>query len=291
MFEVGIIYKDSNLDRLSKGNLWESTSEIEELNNFFSISHNKHKESLETLCQILHEQGIKYTLLSRNTPDVFRISKKFHLWISFGGDGTFLYCSHYVKDTPILGINSSPSTSVGHYCKFNMFYHQKEFINFLKNLNLNNIKHKKIERLDIHINGTSIGMPVLNDLLIAASNPAETSFYLLEYKNKVQRQRSSGLWIATSTGATAAFKSAGGKVFNAVNRKKERQFGVIVRELYSTSESKKLVQMHVSENEKFSISSGMSHGAIFVDGFHNKFNFLSGDRLEIKFYKDPLITY
>lgn len=38
--------------------------------------------------------------------------------IAIGGDGTFLVMSSYVQDnqTPVLGINSNPSSSLGYLC-------------------------------------------------------------------------------------------------------------------------------------------------------------------------------
>jgi len=38
--------------------------------------------------------------------------------IAIGGDGTFLVMSSYVQDnqTPVIGINSNPSSSLGYLC-------------------------------------------------------------------------------------------------------------------------------------------------------------------------------
>src|SRR5262245_32132677 len=41
------------------------------------------------------------------------------LVISVGGDGTLLGASHYVRDGMMLGVNSAPGDSVGHFCSAN----------------------------------------------------------------------------------------------------------------------------------------------------------------------------
>src|SRR5215470_17894056 len=41
------------------------------------------------------------------------------LVISVGGDGTLLGASHYVRGGMIIGVNSAPGDSVGHFCATN----------------------------------------------------------------------------------------------------------------------------------------------------------------------------
>ena len=290
-FEVAIISKQSNQDILTLENRWNEVAKIDGLNSFFSTAHHHHHKSLDLLCSLLSKEGIGYSLFTQNRNECIYIPNNFKLWISLGGDGTFLYAARQLKHTPLLGINSSPSTSVGSYCKFNLLNQYDALVDYLHNIESGLQQPNAIDRLDLYVNGKSLEIPILNDCLMASSNPAETSFYLLEYNSKFQQQRSSGIWISTATGSTAAFTASGGTKFNAINSKGERQFAIRVRELYSSSNQEPITDLFVSECENFSIYSGMARGSLFIDGFVNKFDFVSGDTLQVKFYPHPLLAY
>ncbi|NOZ81201.1 MAG: hypothetical protein GXP63_06025 [DPANN group archaeon] len=75
----------------------------------YLIEHHRNQiRSLEVLRNVLPEA----TWLSREQFNAME-AEKADLIISAGGDDHLKYLSHYVKDTPIIGLNSDPKKSVG----------------------------------------------------------------------------------------------------------------------------------------------------------------------------------
>ena len=57
--------------------------------------------------------------------------------------------------------------------------------------------------------------PILNDILFANLYPAAVTRYKIKYNGRQEVHKSSGVWISTATGSTAAISAAGGKVYEA----------------------------------------------------------------------------
>ncbi len=288
--EIAIIYKPSNKEKLQSNDTWKSIKKVDEFRHLLEISHENHTKSIELLSELLIKEKIKHQFYKRDK-DFSDINNNNDLWISLGGDGTFLHCSHKFKKVPILGINSSPQTSVGHYCKFSLFSQKRSFIDHLYQIEQNRVQPQKLDRLVLSLGGKKLSVPILNDILISEKNPASISFYLLCLNKIKQWHKSSGIWISTANGSSAAFKSAGGKPFKGHNSLKKRQFAFRVRELYSCSEKKAITEKILSEKDEFQIISGMVTGSIFIDGFKNHFAFSPGNRLRISFHPLPLLAY
>src|SRR5262249_11581058 len=129
------------------------------------------------------------------------------LVISIGGDGTLLCASHYVRDGMVIGVNSAPGDSVGHFCSAN-----RE--NFAERLDaILDLKWRPVElaRLQVTLEGKPLQELALNDVLVAHYSPAATTRYLIEVGNHFEEHRSSGVWISTAAGSTAGIGSAGGR--------------------------------------------------------------------------------
>lgn len=261
------------------------------LYNFFKKAENQHKKSWSQLQKILEKFSLPIVVHIRGEGKMPNLTKD-DLVISFGGDGTFMYASHFITDSILIGINSSPQTSVGHFCKFSLPNHKKEIflaIDYLqKNGQHNKDFFKELYRLQVFINEEAIMFPVLNDILVTEETPIITSRYLLSLNENHQEQKSSGLWISTAAGSTAAYGSAGGKPFSQFY-KKQKRFAFIVRELYwSSKEKEKLKESFVYEQDLLQITSGMKEGRIYIDGNHRAYPFVIGDKLEVKFSPYPL---
>mgnify|MGYP001814888226 FL=1 len=81
----------------------------------FERSHEIQQQSLGTVVDTLKNAGVDTTLLYRSELSR-QVMGGVDVAISVGGDGTFLETSHYVEGpTPILGVNSDPSRSVGFF--------------------------------------------------------------------------------------------------------------------------------------------------------------------------------
>ena len=234
---VGIIHKIFNGENILefKEILGKMGRKVPEFHHEFLESYKIHQKSLQMLQLLLEKNQIEYKLFERSDKQI-QTRDKFDLWISLGGDGTFLYSSHQNTKAPLLGINSSPGTSVGNFCRFNMFDHSEQIITLLKNIKNQRMKPKRLERLQLVLDNVKIPIPILNDILVTDKNPAVINTYVIAYKKKREAQKSSGIWITSPSGSTAAYRSSGGKVFSWYGSRK-KNYGFIVRELYKKNKN------------------------------------------------------
>ena len=285
---IGIVCKTSTLENLQVMKLWDKM----QAQNFslverIRLSHNKHETSIQNLKRLLESENIRYTFFGRE--DIFPANHNIDLLMSLGGDGTFIHCAQYNINIPLLGINSAPGESIGHYCKFSVLNDAAKLQKFLRHLKTKIIEPQKIDRLEAYIDFKAIEVPVLNDILITEVNPAAICSYLIRYEDETEWHKSSGVWVSTNNGSTAAYHSAGGKQFGLYNQDKKKQYAFFVRELYGNQHC--LRNKLVSEDDQFQITSNMPSGAIYIDGFKTKFNFLPMSTLHFKFHKKPLLAY
>ena len=123
-----------------------------------------------------------------------------------GGDGTLLGTAHFLHDTPLCGIRLFPERSVGFLCACDY----SDIRAFIEAFLEGRIQPRAHLRLDCLVDGVSLGVPFLNDVLIAHRCPARASRYEIAFGGVSQRQCSSGVWVATSLGAHGGLHSAGG---------------------------------------------------------------------------------
>lgn len=286
MSGIIFIYKkpflESQKDQLILEKVKKNSPEIYEQ---LYLAQEAHFRSVELFYNVLDKLGIPYAAYERSEEagDLERAS----IVVTLGGDGTFIHASHYLKKTPLLGFNSAVGFSVGHYC---LPCPSEEAVleNTLQKIFLGKWGRKFYLRLQVFVNEKPIDIPVINDILISENSPATTSRYLLSYKGQRQLQKSSGIWIATPSGIGAGYSSAGGKPFF----EEEYCCGFVVRELYSKKEFDISSGFLAKENlAEFQVISAMAQGRLFIDGSHCVFPFLFGDKLEIKIYPEPLISF
>ena len=245
--------------------------------NHISIQHIKssyiaHTETLIHVNDVLN----KYNFLVKKVfySQLDQINLANCLVISVGGDGTLLETSHFVKNNFLLGVNSDPQRSVGALCAAN----KDNFEKFLCKILLGIACSKSLLRIKVILNGKSLPLLALNDILIAHKNPAATSRYYLKFRGIIEEQVSSGVWIATPSGSTGAIIFAGGN-FQSFN---EKRLQFKVREPYFVNNKKpKLLKDFLYESDSLEIRSKMFNGRIFFDGQRNIFDFPIGSCLKI----------
>ncbi|MDH4261597.1 MAG: hypothetical protein OEV78_00980 [Spirochaetia bacterium] len=250
------------------------------------MAHEEHHESVKI---------IQKKMKSLKTPVIFhcrgdKVMPKINsdnIFIALGGDGTFIFASHYVKEALMIGINSAPDYSIGHYCKFNLFDKSQDIISEIEEILIGKPDITELNRLKLKINNEDINIPIINDILIVDKNPATTTRYILSFNDNLYHQKSSGIWISTAMGSTAAYASSGGEVFPQYNKKGEKQFGFIIREIYRP-EKDTLLKGMVTENDKLKIIISMIEGYIYIDGGQKKLKLHIGDKIEIGFQNKPL---
>lgn len=173
-------------------------------------AHDEHYATLKRL----HE------VLARNLVDYIEVTREhehpplgnYEAVITVGGDGTLLAASHrMVTGGRLYGIRSSPS-SVGYLCCAG----PDEIEVLVQGIVADTIPTVTVSRLSAEIYRVDTALidttpPVLNDFLYTNSNPAATTRYKLSFQDHTETHRSSGIWVATAAGSTAAILAAGGE--------------------------------------------------------------------------------
>ncbi|MEI7718989.1 MAG: NAD(+)/NADH kinase [archaeon] len=200
--------------------------------------------------------------------------------IAIGGDGTFLSASHYVENTPILGVNSDVNRSEGALTTIDL----SQLNNKIKQIIENKVKIKEYtrEKIIIHQKTRKIETEdALNETFFGNINPHHTTNYEISYNHKKENQRSSGLVVSTGTGSTAWYHTAGGFPFN----REKKQLRFRIRELYKGKLHKPTVRKgKIKQNEKLTIISKMNHAMIAIDSIRT-YAISKHDKIEISIGK------
>jgi NAD+ kinase len=210
------------------------------------------------------------------TDAVFRGSlarrRKYDLVISLGGDGTFFATARYVRDVPILGINSDPANSLG-------IWTGADRANFARVLGLalaGKLRGTRLHRLLISVNGKPLREQAFNDVLFAHKNPAAMTRYRLTADGRTEDQKGSGLWISTAAGSTAGIRSAGGVRMPIQSRRLQ----YLVREPYFWPHRRYALGHGTAA--RLTLVPFMTESAVWIDGSRVRHDLELGDRVEIR---------
>ena len=210
------------------------------------------------------------------TDAVFRGSiaarRKYDLVISLGGDGTFFATARYLKDTPILGINSDPANSLGLWTCAD----RSDFREPLELALAGRLKPKRIHRMLVSINGKPTREQAFNDVLLAHRNPAAMTRYRLSVGAVTEDQKSSGIWISTAAGSTAGIRSAGGRRMPI----ESRNLQYLVREPYTWPLRK--YQLARGLTGRLTFTTFMVDSAVWLDGSRVRYDLTLGDKVELQ---------
>lgn len=215
-----------------------------------------HKQTLREIHHFLKTLPCNTKVLDRND-----LCKKIQadLIIAVGGDGTVLAASHFAGKTPILGINSAPQTSTGFFCLAHAGNYQKHVQEILKQKR----KPILIPRIAIILNGNKLPFLALNEVLFSSKSQAETARYRIRIGPSEEIHKSSGVWVATGAGSTAAIYSAGGKKDSPFSKRIQ----YLVREPFRFPKNHyRLLQGFLTPKQKLTLTSEMNQGHLFIDG-------------------------
>ena len=216
------------------------------------------------------------------------------LVIAVGGDGTFLTVARHSR-APILGVNSSPSTSIGHYA----FTHAAGFRAALEAVLAGHHTPRALARIRATIAGVPLPFDALNDVLFAHRTPVSSTRYALRAAldgadatgedldpSAFELQLSSGIWIATATGSSGAIHSAGGAVMAPDDLRLQWR----VREPYlaATPRPRRLAGF---TNQALTILSRSDKNMIFIDGHAEGHPVPFGAHAELLRSPDPLFAF
>ncbi len=194
----------------------------------------EHVETLTRVQKILASTDCQVTELHQPQSGSWP-AEEYDFIITLGGDGTVLNASHALQNdsrTVVVGIRSSQG-SVGQLCAFD--YRSLEHFATCWRAG-GEIEKQELQRLRAEITCNRTGKKqlseaVLNDFLYTNSNPAAMTRYIVKFAQRWESQKSSGVWVATATGSSAALQAAGGRAVDFSAHKFQFQ----VRELYQSS--------------------------------------------------------
>lgn len=245
-------------------------------------AHEQHVETLQTIETALSKRNIEFESIHR--AELNERSQHQDLIITVGGDGTFLDASHSLRSVPILGVNSAPGTSFGHFSIAN----RHNFVEILDRILADELIPERLLRLQLEINGKPLQELVLNEVLVAHSNPAGTSRYIIEIGEKEEEHRSSGMWIGTPAGSTGALKSAGGEIQNIT----DQHFQFVVREAWERPGQHFIFKKgKLARTQQITLISQMRTGALYIDGQHIEYPFPLGDELAVRVAEHDLVAF
>ena len=241
----------------------------------------EHVETITRVRNILAASNCQVTELHQAQNDPWP-KEKFDFIITLGGDGTVLNASHALQSnssTVIVGIRSSHN-SVGKLCAFD-YCSLEDFATCWQAGG--EMERQELQRLraEIVCNKTGekqLSEAVLNDFLYTNSNPAAMTHYIIKFAQRWESQKSSGVWIATATGSSAALQAAGGKATDFSANKFQFQ----VRELYQSSGNYiDGCEFDLQENQ-LTICSLCEQALLALDGHHHTMMLQYGDTLTFK---------
>lgn len=208
------------------------------------------------------------------------------LVITIGGDGTFLTVARHVVETPLFGVNSSPSTSTGHYCAATA----ATFAERLDDVLADRVRSSVLTRIAVEVDAddagpTPVALPALNDVLFAHRVPVASTRYALKLGDHSELQLSSGIWVATASGSTGAMGSAGGEIM----RVDDPRLQFRVREPYTRgTTTPTLLSGFV---DRLEIVSRNDKNALFLDGHAEPVAVPFGARAIIRRAATPLHAF
>ena len=242
-------------------------------------AHAIHTAALERVVHALRRLGVEFDLAYRAD---LKVTKRYDLVVSVGGDGTFLQAARSIARTPILGVNSDPARSEAVFCAAT----SRTFPALLRRAVRGTLPSLRLYRLELSLNGRRLPHRALNDVLIAHDDPATMSRYRLRIGRMEELQKTSGLWVATAAGSSSAVWAAGGERLSW----RTKAFQYRPRELYRGRLSRARLRGRVlPPRQRIQVTWLMRRGGAFVDGPHVRIPLAFADKLELRLsLADPL---
>lgn len=242
-------------------------------------AHRDHESTLAEVESALDHLGARAWLLRGPRP-VFDSSDA-ALVVTVGGDGTLLAASHHVGQVPILGVNSSPSSSVGFFCAAD----RKNVRRMLEAALEGTLRSVRLTRMRVTVNGRVVSKRVLNEALFCHDTPAAASRYVLCYGRKKEVQVSSGFWVGTAAGSTGALHSAGGEVLPL----ESEELQLIVREPFLGGAARfRMTKVRAAPGREIFAISKIHEACLFLDGPFDRVKVGLGDRVSFSTSDEPV---
>jgi NAD+ kinase len=242
-------------------------------------AHEDHEATLAQVLKILRELAVDFRVIDAPWEpfDLRGVS----LVLTVGGDGTLLVTSHQLgPDIPILGINSSPLTSVGFFCGLG----PDSCVEGIPRALQGKLASIELARMEVRIDSRVVSRRVLNDALYCHQSPAATSRYVVEIEGESEDHKSSGFWVGPAAGSTAAQRSAGGRILPLSSR----ELQLVVREPYGYTGPMRFARVLIPDGARMITHSKMPDGKLFLDGPHTAHDVGFGVRVTFRRSEEPL---
>jgi NAD+ kinase len=269
-----------------------------------------HRQCVDNVIDILKGLDVNHHVIGRE--ELYRGSfEDKDLVIAVGGDGTILNTSSFMDDTiPLLGVNSDPS--LPHETNLTQPKDERRSKGALcatSAMTVNDVIPRVIygdippglrSRIQCLVRSTHTETrlpPALNDILLTHPSAAAVSRFRMTLNENIAEKSakklrpkfeevfsfnvwSSGMWISTATGSTAAMTAAGGQKMDKGNV--DLQY--IVREHLIEEgfpEQKRLGRGFINPNQNLNLRWNSQNGSVYVDGAHMLHDLELGDELII----------
>jgi len=151
--KILVVYKKSTFDLYNNEEFNPNVKRLIDENHVsvksLKGSHNIHQMTVDTIIDVLSHKGIHLDVIFRG--DLKPIND-YDLVITTGGDGTILETSKYIKNIPILGVNSDPLGSVGFFTGASKDDFEKKIDEVMND----SINRMDVNRIQLNLNGEPI---------------------------------------------------------------------------------------------------------------------------------------
>jgi NAD kinase len=238
-------------------------------------AYNQHTRCLETLLEELTKASIVFKHI--NKADEYSDTASVSCILTVGGDGTVLYANHMAgdKNIPIVGLCSS-GLSVGHLCG----YVDNNIVGLVKKINQQELVFENVNRMKASIDRVEDASTIntsfiINDFLFCNKIPSVTTRYQIALGDRVEQHKSSGVWISTTMGSTAAIKACKGKEFNS-----NSEIFMAREILQDSNRSYKLIEgAFNSKEDRLVVTSFCENAFLSLDGQQKIYDLQYGDRV------------
>ena len=242
-------------------------------------AHDSHEATLLAARKALRALGARAVFRHRS---IRSSALEFDLVVTIGGDGTLLRSSQLVgADCPVVAINSAPADSVGFFSAGS----RDDVGDLLADALAGRLRATRLARMQVAIDQQVVTTRVLNDVLFCHVDPGATTRYAIRFRGREEEHKSSGIWVATAAGSTAAIASAGGRPQPV--RSEQLQF--LVREPYLHGAARpRMLHGFVRAGEMLHLRSQVRAGRLCMDGPRAFHPVEIGARLELSRSPEPL---
>jgi NAD+ kinase len=275
-----IVYKESNYEiHGERVEAYAQSGQIsQDVLDALKEAHHAHYDALAKLKEGLAQKKLAYVDTPRSLMRDSEITQP--TIITVGGDGTLLFTAQMIKhnNCQVIGLRST-NESVGYLCAYNHL-NIEQLISDIVSEQVPLIEAERIEAQIKFADGRKsvLSPPVLNDFLFANTNPAHTCRYRVALGAESALHRSSGIWISSAVGSSAAINSAGG----VIQPHGSHNFQFRVRELYLSSPSVRILEgaLFNPEATPLNIRSYCENAILALDGQHQLYEISYGDSIE-----------